>query len=232
MKKTFVFLAFVLLASPLWAGPQDRKSRKQLQKENAELIQRIEQLEAELEAFRSDASDRAAIETELSGENENKVAAALEDYTPGTDTLLGQWYMHRKSLSSAREQYNMYSVRFTSDVPDSVLMRRLAAMNSFITLPYNETVKNYMILYSEKMPRKMGEMLGLSEYYMPIYEETFRRMPEQFGRVASLCFGCAGVFDSPGTIPIMPLHVTCGTRIVFSRTGRWPYRPITAVPGM
>ncbi|MBQ9726294.1 MAG: tetratricopeptide repeat protein, partial [Kiritimatiellae bacterium] len=28
------------------------------------------------------------------------------------------------------------------------------------------------------------------------YEETFRRMPEQFGRVASLCFGCAGVFES------------------------------------
>ena len=103
------------------------------------------------------------------------MAAALEDYTSSTDTLLGQWYMHRRSRSSAREQYNMDSVRFTTDVPDSVLMRRLADMNSFISLPYNETVKNYMILYSEKMPRKMGEMMGLSEYYMPIYEETFRR---------------------------------------------------------
>ena len=64
---------------------------------------------------------------------------------------------------------------FTTDVPDSVLIQRLLQMNSFISLPYNETVKNYMILYSEKMPRKMGELLGLSEYYMPIFEETFRR---------------------------------------------------------
>ena len=69
----------------------------------------------------------------------------------------------------------MDSVQFTTDVPDSVLLQRLTEMNAFITLPYNETVKNYMILYSEKMPRKMGEILGLSEYYMPIFEETFRR---------------------------------------------------------
>ena len=54
-------------------------------------------------------------------------------------------------------------------------MRRLREMNSFISLPYNETVKNYMILYSEKMPRRMAEILALSEYYMPIFEETFRR---------------------------------------------------------
>ena len=29
------------------------------------------------------------------------------------------------------------------------------------------------------------------------YEETFRHMPAQFGQVASLCFGCEGVFSSP-----------------------------------
>ena len=186
MKKTLVFLLVIILSTPLLAGPQNYKSRKKLLKENAELLQRVEQLEAELEAYRTDASELATIETELSGENENKVAAALEDYTSSTDTLLGQWYMHRRSRSSAREQYNMDSVRFTTDVPDSVLMRRLTAMNSFITLPYNETVKNYMILYSEKMPRKMGEMMGLSEYYMPIYEETFRRydLPEELKYLA------------------------------------------------
>ena len=37
---------------------------------------------------------------------------------------------------------------------------------------------------------------GFPELAAAHYEETFRRMPEQFGRVASLCFGCAGVFDS------------------------------------
>lgn len=37
---------------------------------------------------------------------------------------------------------------------------------------------------------------GFPELAARHYEETFRRMPEQFGRVASLCFGCQGVFES------------------------------------
>jgi membrane-bound lytic murein transglycosylase D len=48
-------------------------------------------------------------------------------------------------------------------------------MNSFITLPFNETVRNYIILYSEKMPTKMGHILGLCRYYMPIFEEIFNK---------------------------------------------------------
>ncbi len=176
MKRLTICAALLLLlASPLSAGPG--KTRKQLQKENEQLQRRLELLEAELAAYRADAADREYIEEELSGENENKVSAGLEDYTSATtstDTLLGQWYMHRQSRIPGREQYDMDSVRFTTDVPDSVLMRRLSDMNAFISLPYNETVKNYMILYSEKMPRKMGEMMGLAQYYMPLFEETFR----------------------------------------------------------
>ena len=176
MRRLIISAALLLLVLPVWAaGPI--KTRKQLQKENEELQRRLEQLETELAAYKADAADREYIEEALSGEHENKVSAGLEDYssaTASTDTLLGQWYMHRQSRIPGREQYDMDSVRFTTDVPDSVLMRRLEDMNAFISLPYNETVKNYMILYSEKMPRKMGEMLGLAEYYMPLFEETFR----------------------------------------------------------
>ena len=190
MKKTLILTATLLMvAAPLWGGPVLRKSKKQLEKENKELLLRIEQLEAQLLAYQIDAAEMESIEEELSGENENKVAAALQDYNEpeaSTDTLLAQWYLHRSSRIPAREQYNMDSVRFTTDVPDSVLMRRLTDMNSFISLPYNETVKNYMILYSEKMPRRMGEMMGLSDYYMPIFEETFRRydLPEELKYLA------------------------------------------------
>ena len=159
---------------PLWG-----QSKKQLKAENDTLRLRLAALEAKLASYQ-------AIEEDLSGagENENRESFALEDYnTPSSSGLtrgshpdsLMAWYMHRATRNASREQYNMDSVRFTTDVPDSVLMRRLRDMNSFISLPYNETVKNYMILYSEKMPRKMAEILGLSEYYMPIFEETFRR---------------------------------------------------------
>ena len=177
MRRYLITAACLFLAAGIMtAAPDGRKTRKQLQQENELLRARLEALEAEIATYRAEEAEREEIEEELSGENENKVSAGLEDYTTlNTDTLLGQWYMHRQSRIPGREQYNMDSVRFTTDVPDSVLMNRLARMNSFISLPYNETVKNYMILYSEKMPTKMGEMLGLAQYYMPIFEETFRQ---------------------------------------------------------
>ncbi len=177
MRKFLISAACLFLAAGIvWAGPDGRKTKKQLQQENQDLRQRLEALEAEIATYRAEEAEREVIEEELSAENENKISAGLEDYTMvNTDTLLGQWYMHRQSRIPGREQYNMDSVRFTTDVPDSVLMQRLEQMNSFISLPYNETVKNFMILYSEKMPTKMGEMLGLAQYYMPIFEETFRQ---------------------------------------------------------
>ena len=176
MRKLVVIICSILIVS-LPASSQILKSRKALQKENEELLKKVAQLEEEVAAYKADAIDREFIEEELSGENENKVSAGLEDYnTPAnTDTLLSQWYMHRQSRIPGREQYDMDSVVFTTDVPDSVLMHRLEEMNSFITLPFNETVKNFMILYSEKMPAKMSEMMGLSQYYFPIIEETLRR---------------------------------------------------------
>lgn len=87
------------------------------------------------------------------------------------DSLLNLWYLHRQAggieplLAAETEKYS-------SNVPDSVFIRRLASINSFITLPYNETVRNFIILYSEKMPSKMATMLSLAEYYFPIFEET------------------------------------------------------------
>jgi len=176
MRKLVVIICSILIVS-LPASSQILKSRKALQKENEELLKKVAQLEEEVAAYKADAIDREFIEEELSGENENKVSAGLEDYNtpPNTDTLLSQWYMHRQSRIPGREQYDMDSVVFTTDVPDSVLMRRLEEMNSFITLPFNETVKNFLILYSEKMPAKMSEMMGLSQYYFPIIEETLRR---------------------------------------------------------
>jgi tetratricopeptide (TPR) repeat protein len=39
--------------------------------------------------------------------------------------------------------------------------------------------------------------LGRTEEAEQHYATAFERMPEQFGQVASLCFGCEGIFDKP-----------------------------------
>lgn len=43
-------------------------------------------------------------------------------------------------------------------------------------------------------------MAGREAEAVAHYEETFRHMPAQFGQVASLCFGCEGVFSSDASV--------------------------------
>ncbi len=160
---------------------KEKKDRRHLERENELLRKRIKDLESELVAAREDSLAKDSLENKLEAlyeEDEYELATGIspEDYDASvTDSLLNIWYLQREN-QSLREGagFNMDSVKYTTNVPDSVLIGRLARMNSFITLPYNETVKNCMILYSEKMPRKMANMLGLCSYYMPVFEETFR----------------------------------------------------------
>lgn len=188
--------AAALVASSLVTtglGAQNRpKTKGQIIKENQELSNEVDSLRRLLKEYENAAriSDsiaaertRKAVKSSLRGQ-----LPAPEEYSPEvTDSLLNLWYIH-KNVNKNKEGsgYNMDTVRFRSDVPDSVFHRRLVDMNSSISLPYNETVRNYIILYSEKMPTKMSGMLGLASYYMPIFEETFAKydIPEELKYMA------------------------------------------------
>ena len=174
-------LICVALAAPAF-GQNLRLTKKQLRQENARLRTQLDSLRIDLEKYRNDSRLNDSIVSELRDIYENNAqrsAAGLnpEDYTPEiTDSLLSIWYLHRQiGRSNEGQEYDMDSVHFESNVPDKVYIERLEAMNSFITLPFNETVRNYIILYSEKMPNKMGHILGLCRYYMPIFEEVFNK---------------------------------------------------------
>ena len=163
-----------------------------LKKENARLRSELDSLRNEPERYRMELEYTDSITNEmmeLYEENELKSAAGInpDDYTPEiSDSLLNLWYVHNQVNSEDISEYDMDSVRFQSNVPDEVYIERIRQMNSFITLPYNDIVKNYIILYSEKMPTKMANILGLSKYYMPIFEEILNRydMPEELKAMA------------------------------------------------
>ena len=67
------------------------------------------------------------------------------------------------------------SLAVSDQLSDTVIIRRLKEMNSFISIPYNATVRNNIILYAHATPLSMGRILGLAEYYMPIFEEALDR---------------------------------------------------------
>ncbi len=168
--RTLLISAITVLALSLSQNAQ-AQSRKALLKENKELKERIDSLKAALAELIEEQNSSDSLTAELVQIYEGTPQDSLEYTTERTDSLLNLWYMHRQA-SSISGLMVPDSLHYTSQIPDSVYIRRLEAINSFITLPYNHTVRNYIILYSEKMPERLATMLALAKYYFPIFEET------------------------------------------------------------
>ena len=188
-----VALAAVFIAAIPSTAKNDspvRKDRKSLEKENADLKARMDSLKQEIERYRCELHIADSINSEMiamyEGNSESdETSISPEDYTAEvSDSLLNIWYLHKKT--TVDEEFDMDSVQFQSNVPDSVYIDRIRRMNSFISLPYNDIVKNYIILYSEKMGARFENMLGLCSYYMPVFQETLNRydLPEELKAMA------------------------------------------------
>lgn len=180
MNKKSIVLIILALASitPLHAQRMSLSDyfrlpkRNLLQDENDALKASLDSLQYVVDSLReASAKARNAVAEEKTVTHEPKNYTAAQ-----TDSLLHLWYNANRNLNfQSIEEYDMDVEHFTSNVPDEVMIQRLADMKAFFTLPFNETVKNYMILYSEKMHSSMERALGVSQYYFPIFEETFAR---------------------------------------------------------
>ena len=88
------------------------------------------------------------------------------------DSVLNLWYVEQ-SLENAVDEYLPEADTLIPDFPDSVYMQRLAGIPSVIDLTFNRIVKNYMDVYTKKRREQMRVMLGLADYYFPIFEQIF-----------------------------------------------------------
>lgn len=181
-KYSMILLLFALLAAPAAANAQFLKKifRKNGEANRKELKAQIDRLERErdslltiIEGGAIALSDTTTIEDTLNvGELDYVTSQIFGNAEPGSnpDSLLSIWY-RQKAIPIDRFIAEPDSVEYFSDIPDSVYIRKIEEMNSFIPIPYNRTVRNYIILYTEKMPEFSEQILGLSQYYLPIFEE-------------------------------------------------------------
>lgn len=88
------------------------------------------------------------------------------------DSLLTLWYVNQ-SLETATDDYLAEADTLIPDFSDSVYIQRLGEIPSVVDLTYNRIVKNYINVYSRKRREQVRIMLGLSEYYFPLFEEVF-----------------------------------------------------------
>ena len=188
---TVAFAAVFISVVSIQAQNTDtgKKNKKSLEKENAELRIKMDSLVAELDKCRAELHVSDSIRMELTAiyecQESEEDTLSPEDYTAEvSDSLLNIWYVHKNTR--LEEDFDVDSLKFESSVPDSVYIARLKNMNSFITLPFNDIVKNYIILYSEKMGARIENILGLCSYYMPIFQETFNKydLPEELKAMA------------------------------------------------
>ena len=173
--RTLLITITLVLAVPFAAQAQKRLTKKQLLKERIELQRTIDSLKGIIEGGALEMSDTTQYDdTESTGSINYEDNMQFADVDPGCnpDSLLSMWYIQKRLTLNDTER-SLDSVTLTSNIPDEVYIERLNRINSFIPLSYNSIVKNHIIYYTEKMPTKAGNILGLSSYYLPMFEEVF-----------------------------------------------------------
>ena len=96
----------------------------------------------------------------------------IDDFTRSLDSLLQNWYVKNTlRLNHQDNDFFIASDSFTAPkYSDTIMIQRLQAINSYIDLSYNEIVQKFIDLYSVRRKRLVEVMMGLSEYYFPIFE--------------------------------------------------------------
>lgn len=90
------------------------------------------------------------------------------------DSLVHTWYI-KNAFTYDNSEFDALPEEIKTYLPDSVYINRLQAIDSFLPLPYNETVRNLIGLYTIRKRELTSVMLGLSNYYFPIFEEALER---------------------------------------------------------
>ncbi len=89
------------------------------------------------------------------------------------DSMLKSWYVQNAFLLDSTELAEADTLKQT--LPDTVYIQRLQSMQSAVSLSYNNTVKNFISMYTVRKPKQVAVMLGLGNYYFPLFEEALAK---------------------------------------------------------
>ncbi len=92
------------------------------------------------------------------------------------DSLTYKWYIEHPYITFEND-FTFSNDTDNVDYSDSVYLERIKQIPSIIPLSYNNIVKNYIKVYSGERRKEVAKMLGLAEYYFPIFEQIL----EEYG---------------------------------------------------
>lgn len=96
------------------------------------------------------------------------------DFTSSLDYVLNSWAVDKNDNSNCKSLPNPF-------VTEEQYRIRLQKLPYEIEMPYNSAVKSFIEIYTQKNRTQLEYMLGLKEYYFPIFEEALeaKRLPQE-----------------------------------------------------
>ncbi|MCM1504046.1 MAG: LysM peptidoglycan-binding domain-containing protein [Muribaculum sp.] len=93
-----------------------------------------------------------------------------ESFETDTYKMKQNWYL---------KNYTVLNDNFANtpvvNASDEEYIRRLSQLPTDIEMPYNQIVRSYINMYVQRRRELVENMLGMSLYYMPIFEEALER---------------------------------------------------------
>jgi len=116
------------------------------------------------------------------------------------DSMVHTWYVQNAfSVDSLEKAMSADSLQ--RELPDSIYISRLQNLDSFIPLPYNESVKKFINFYLNRRRGMVSIMMGLTNYYFPLFEEALAR------------------YDLPAELKYLPIIESALNPKIVSRAG-------------
>ncbi len=90
-----------------------------------------------------------------------------ESFEADTQKLLEGWFIKNYTATD-----NRYATEPDIEMSDDEMIKRLSALPTVIEMPYNQIVRSYIDRYTKRGRAQIAAILGLSLYYMPIFEQA------------------------------------------------------------
>lgn len=95
---------------------------------------------------------------------------APESFETDVHKMMQNWYLQNYTVLDKNADS-----KSSVPTPDEEYISRLQKMNTVIEMPYNKIVRSFINMYVDRKKGLVESMLGMSLYYMPIFEQALDR---------------------------------------------------------
>ncbi len=110
---------------------------------------------------------------ELSLSDSLEIDQVYRVFETNLDSLVNLWYVENGMAAEPDSAWYAETDSMNRHFPDSIYIERLSRLPSKVDLTYNQYVRHYIHMYTGKRRELVEVLLGLSNYYFPVFEEIF-----------------------------------------------------------